>query len=461
MDNQNTSDAQFEPNKSAASQRSAQHDTSNSSDQLQDLSVTSNTNAHENNQASKAQNFTCDNYAQFFDSDDEKEVETEKLNDNKSGSEEENEEDEDPMDELAELVNFSKKPVATQKPVCSYVAESFDDIVVTQEDIEKFLVLPSTIQKPKALKKTKSTDDHGLNQPPSKRPNNRMIEQAESAPQNMPNYVSMGTPDLKSELKKFGIKPLSKKQAVKKLTEIFEYTSRKAFSEGKMPRSQSCVNFGAEKPPVKETAVSAPVPEAATSFKLLKIKSSKKPDEPAKEPKEKQTKEPAGKRMRKNKSDLGLNSAPTTSAKATSTLQNSNATGIEDYDLEDYDEDRALVEAISASQSTATAATDSNGKLIKPKQRASKFLSESETEELVVEFIDSNPEIYVNILNYEPLDLEKLLGDLHALVAQDEKKINTKFVMKILDDMCVTFTLKNFNGGRNNAANKNKSKKKH
>ena len=41
----------------------------------------------------------------------------------------------------------------------------------------------------------------------------------------MPEYTEMDTPNLKGELKRFGIKPLSKKQAVKKLVEIYENLS--------------------------------------------------------------------------------------------------------------------------------------------------------------------------------------------------------------------------------------------
>ena len=54
----------------------------------------------------------------------------------------------------------------------------------------------------------------------------------------MPDYENMSTPILKDTLKKFGIKHLPKKQAIKKLTEIYEFTNKKK-SKGIHRRSKS------------------------------------------------------------------------------------------------------------------------------------------------------------------------------------------------------------------------------
>ncbi len=58
----------------------------------------------------------------------------------------------------------------------------------------------------------------------------------------MAQYGDMNTPDLKFELKKYGIKPLTKKQAVKKLVEIYQYTHK-----SKLKRSASCMGFNTPK----------------------------------------------------------------------------------------------------------------------------------------------------------------------------------------------------------------------
>ena len=57
----------------------------------------------------------------------------------------------------------------------------------------------------------------------------------------MPNYLGMNTPNLKVELKKYGIKALPKRQAILKLTEIYEYTHRHKLAS--LPRSHSFNNL--------------------------------------------------------------------------------------------------------------------------------------------------------------------------------------------------------------------------
>ena len=57
----------------------------------------------------------------------------------------------------------------------------------------------------------------------------------------MPNYQGMNTPNLKVELKKYGIKALPKRQAILKLTEIYEYTHRHKLAS--LPRSHSFNNL--------------------------------------------------------------------------------------------------------------------------------------------------------------------------------------------------------------------------
>lgn len=56
----------------------------------------------------------------------------------------------------------------------------------------------------------------------------------------MANYGEMNTPNLKEELKRYGVKPLSKKQSIKKLVEIYEFTHRK-----KLKKATSCMDLKA------------------------------------------------------------------------------------------------------------------------------------------------------------------------------------------------------------------------
>lgn len=57
----------------------------------------------------------------------------------------------------------------------------------------------------------------------------------------MPNYQGMDTPNLKNELKKYGIKALPKRQAILKLVEIYQYTHRHKLAS--LPRSHSVGNL--------------------------------------------------------------------------------------------------------------------------------------------------------------------------------------------------------------------------
>ena len=70
----------------------------------------------------------------------------------------------------------------------------------------------------------------------------------------MPSYFAMDTPKLRDSLKQFGVKPLPKKQAVKKLVEIYEFTHKY-----KLQRSQSCADLVSK--PSKEAEFAAPKPK--------------------------------------------------------------------------------------------------------------------------------------------------------------------------------------------------------
>jgi hypothetical protein len=58
-------------------------------------------------------------------------------------------------------------------------------------------------------------------------------------------------------------------------------------------------------------------------------------------------------------------------------------------------------------------------------------------------FLKNDANYYLNVLNYEPLDYEKLFGELQ--VALQPRKVNNKILMKCLDEFCVTFSLKALN----------------
>lgn len=318
-----------------------------------------------------------------------------------------NELDQEEADDMDELAKLTKFPTST-----NYGLELDDDeeIVVTQADIDKFLVVTSSKPKP-ALQRYKSSESSTAakkaNQPPVVNPV-------------IPDFGTMGTPDLKSELKKFGVKPLSKKQAIKKLVEIYEYTSRpRGARKSNMPRSQSCMDFGSI---VEKTVEPEPVKESTKSFVKIGVKS-------------KQT----ARKLTKYNSDVGMRRGVTT-------IDEDEEPPVKRRAMEKLDEEMNELEATDEVLST-----QAGGK----SKRASKTLDESETKKTVLEFLKSDNELYMQVLNYEPIDLEKFMRDLQANL--NEKKLNNKFLMKVLDELCVTFTMKNINSHKTKVKTKKKN----
>lgn len=74
-------------------------------------------------------------------------------------------------------------------------------------------------------------------------------------------------------------------------------------------------------------------------------------------------------------------------------------------------------------------------------KKIAKNLDEIELRDYVSSFIRNDEEIYLSVLNYVPLDIENIHSRLQALLAP--RRANNKLLMKILDEFCVTFTMKN------------------
>ena len=89
--------------------------------------------------------------------------------------------------------------------------------------------------------------------------------------------------------------------------------------------------------------------------------------------------------------------------------------------------------------------------------KKNKTLDEEETRHAASLLIKSDENLYLSILNYEPVDYENFLNRMQVSVAP--RKINQKFLMHILDEYCITFTLKSLNT-RGGGSGKVKSKKK-
>nr|QNH68109.1 structure-specific endonuclease subunit SLX4 [Brachionus koreanus] len=276
---------------------------------------------------------------------------------------------------------------------------------------------------------------------------------------NLPNFSSMATPDLKSELKKYGVKALPKKQAVKKLTEIYEFTSRKE-NKISFKRSHSCMDFKtsstnmknsssfnqiASKKQVENSNLNNCKDDLDSMAKIMNLESLG-------------TQKNKKKTLKKTVSDLGAcrPSQPALSSQSgfvkIGGKKNKNLEMTLDEVMLDLVDEENDDETSEASESSAS--QKKSGNLLKEKVK--KSLNEEETRKHVSSVIKSDNNLYLKILNYEPLDYEFFFTSLQTSLAP--RKCNNKILMKVLDEFCVTFTLKNLN---TRGASKLKSKKKH
>ncbi|NWH73381.1 SLX4 endonuclease, partial [Piaya cayana] len=201
----------------------------------------------------------------------------------------------------------------------------------------------------------------------------------------MPAYSIMETPELKKELRKFGVRALPKRQMVLMLKEIFQYTHRDTDSDEEIPASQ---------PPLqKSPAKCSRQPEAEQG---AGGKRSSRADD-GEEPVLSASQESALSSL--DGSDISFGS------------QSSFVNGLEDCAFASEEEE----EEIPASQAAAR---------------------EEDKQEAIRCYIRSNTALYNRILFYEPLEL----AELHAELKQNGIKISQAKLLDFLDAHCITFT---------------------
>ncbi|CDQ87941.1 unnamed protein product [Oncorhynchus mykiss] len=213
----------------------------------------------------------------------------------------------------------------------------------------------------------------------------------------MPSYSDMDTPDLKNKLNRFGVRPLPKRQMILKLKEIHQYTHQVVSSESDDEAPSLGCPRAVGPPPTTMEPTRKPVSCAqAVGFK-----------------------EPGGK------------AAPTVSL----------------VKLPGEEED---MEPLSASQGSNTSSTapsedserpnpeqclsdDSDNDNITASQSASKLQDKLVA---VRHFIQSDPDLYGQILHYQPL----VLSDLQARLKAAGIQLGAAKLLDYLDSQCITFT---------------------
>ncbi|KAL4648695.1 structure-specific endonuclease subunit SLX4 [Arapaima gigas] len=218
----------------------------------------------------------------------------------------------------------------------------------------------------------------------------------------MPGFSDMETPELKNRLKKFGVRPLPKRQMVLKLKEIHQYThqllSSDSEGEGLVLRTQE-----------PHTALHKPSPMPPTTL-------------PSKEPVGAEVKVWSkavcvrqGKSGERDGDEQPLSTSQGSTTSSTAASEDSDRSNPELCPMSDDNSDS---DEVTASQAVS--------------RDAAKL-------QAVWHFLQSDLELYSWILQYRPL----VLADLQARLKVAGIRIGAAKLLDFLDSQCITFTTAN------------------
>ncbi|NXI71720.1 SLX4 endonuclease, partial [Anseranas semipalmata] len=286
----------------------------------------------------------------------------------------------------------------------------------------------------------------------------------------MPAYSMMETPQLKKELRRFGVRPLPKRQMVLKLKEIFQYTHKDVDSdfEDEVPSSQpplqktpakrcrqsKAARTTGGKCPKAPKAVSKRK-RAATASSVLAVGKAGDdlvgpPEKGCAAPKQgtEMTHHPeeAKEQKRSAASPEGWSLATDGEELMLSTSQKSTTSSEDGSDIS-FGSQSSFVNEFEA---CAFASEEEQEEELPASQAAAR---EEEKLEAVRCYIRSNPALYRKILFYEPIEL----AVLHAELKLNGIKIAKAKLLDFLDAHCITFTTA---GARKEKEQKGKGNKK-
>jgi len=90
-------------------------------------------------------------------------------------------------------------------------------------------------------------------------------------------------------------------------------------------------------------------------------------------------------------------------------------------------------------------------------KKIKKQLDEVEIREFVYTFIQTHETLYLQVLNYIPLDIEIVYAQIKEILLP--RRANSKLLLKVLDEFCVTFTTKNMTAKTHQGKTKYQKKK--
>lgn len=227
-----------------------------------------------------------------------------------------------------------------------------------------------------------------------------------------------------------------------------------------MQRSQSCSDLNPVKPTKEKEFVAPKQPKPVASamninYDLLSGDELILEQAAREMNLEKVSKPPRKKTLKKTVSDIGfqMNSGSASQQPSLLKIGVKPKKKMSQKELQECTLDEQMLEIIENDESDASDASPS----LKSSQlnKKNKTLDMEETRQVASDLIKGDENLYLSILNYEPVDYENFLNRIQETVVP--RKINQKFLMHILDEYCITFTLKNLN---TRGGGKVKSKKK-
>ncbi|XP_062845309.1 structure-specific endonuclease subunit SLX4 [Trichomycterus rosablanca] len=197
----------------------------------------------------------------------------------------------------------------------------------------------------------------------------------------MPGFSDMDTPELKNRLNRFGVRPLPKKQMVLKLKEIHQYTHQ-------------LMSSGSEEETSPKARPKSALPQP--SLPCFKQPAAPPPVSPRK-------------LLFNEEEQDGLPASQDSSTSSTAESERSNP------ELCDSDSGGSDTEGVTASQAA---------------------VREKDKLQAVRSFIASDPLLYRQVLQYQPLSL----SDLKARLRAAGIRLGTAKLLDFLDSQCITFT---------------------
>ncbi|XP_047496802.1 uncharacterized protein LOC125044265 [Penaeus chinensis] len=296
------------------------------------------------------------------------------------------------------------------------VATEFEDSNIWKDDFDSIDdVSDPLLQKDAEKKKSKSKKDL------LKTPNDK-ISLCKKPITPMPDYKNMPSPDLKKELEKYGIRPISRRKATILLQHVYEQTH--PLVTDSEAESSFCETPQRQPPEKNKKGVSTLHQKVLAKKAALQKNKKERPNN-----------------KRKN---AGSQAQPNLSAKQRGDKEeeedcdqlNSSQTSTTSTDGSEFD---------CAEESMMVGIGDDDDVLTSTQQ--------VDIGSKVAKFIKCDPELYMKILLYEPIFVE----DLQASLKANGIKTNMNNLLEILDEQCITFRTQQ---GQRNRSRKRKSPKK-